>query len=63
MMSLEELRKVEPKFKDLPDEELTLIRQFLYALGELVFDRWLAQRNGSKNPRIDRGRNNDTMTK
>ena len=44
MFSIEQLRKEDPKLKNLSDEEITEVRDKLYALGDLMFDCWLAKR-------------------
>ncbi len=51
MISFEELRKIEPALEKVSDEELTIIRNLLYAQGQLAFECWLEEQTGSKNPR------------
>ena len=54
MISFEELRKIEPALQKVSDEELTIIRNLLYAHGQLAFECWLEDQSGSKNPlRVD----------
>ena len=48
MLSLEKLRKIDPK-THLSDEEVLEIRDSLYDLGNIVFDDWL-ENGGSKYP-------------
>ena len=50
MISLDECRKIQPELADLPDEEVSKIRELLYGLGQLVFETWHEKENGSKNP-------------
>lgn len=45
MLTLEQLRKIDPDLKDCPDEELIKIRSALYELGNFAFDTWLVERN------------------
>lgn len=57
MISLEKLREIEPALEKVSDEELIVIRNLLYAQGQLAFEMWLeGQRgqSGSKYPvRVD----------
>jgi len=41
MLSIDELKKIEPALQDLSDEEITDIRARLYALAELALDCWV----------------------
>ena len=50
MISLDECRKIQPELADLPDEEVSKIRELLYGLGQLVFETWNEEKCGSKNP-------------
>jgi hypothetical protein len=54
MLSLQELKKIDPAFEDLSDPQLRRLRAKLYALGELAFDFWAdnnpARKSVSKNP-------------
>lgn len=51
MLSLEELRKIDPTLSDLSDAELIKVRNDLYKLGQIVFDDWASEdRSGSKFP-------------
>lgn len=47
MISLDRIRELEPTLKDAPDEYVAIIREQLYALGQLAFDTWTTK-NGSK---------------
>lgn len=51
MITLQYLRKIEPAFEKLSDEELNNLRTLLYSMGQLAFDCWIEQYSGSKNPR------------
>lgn len=50
MLSLGQLRKIDPNLAHLSDEEIIEIRDSLYDLGGLVFDDWLENGDGSKYP-------------
>ncbi|MDQ3089573.1 MAG: hypothetical protein M3Q24_00250 [bacterium] len=50
MISLESLREIEPALQKLSDHELVVVRNLLYAQGQLVFEMWLEKQGGSKNP-------------
>ena len=41
MLSLEKLRKIDPKLEKYSDEELTKIRALLYSLGDLAIESYL----------------------
>lgn len=47
MISLDRIRELEPTLKDAPDEYVAIIREQLYALGELALDMWTSKK-GSK---------------
>lgn len=49
MISLDQIRSLEPKLKDSSDEEVSIIREKLYELAQLTFDSWVDE-NGSKIP-------------
>ncbi len=40
MMSLDQCRKVDPSLNGLSDEELTVVRNALYELGNIAFKTW-----------------------
>ena len=44
MISLEEMRKIDPRLLEMPDEEVKKIRDYLYQLGNLAFDTWLEKK-------------------
>lgn len=50
MISLEELRCLEPALRGVSDEALLEIRSQLYALGELALDVWQREQSGSNYP-------------
>ena len=50
MISLDECRKIQPELADLPDEEVSKIRELMYGLGQLVFETWNEKKSDSKNP-------------
>jgi len=50
MLSLHQLRKIDPILKDLPDEEVLRMREQLYELGELIFEDWQRSRKCPKSP-------------
>lgn len=47
MITLDQIRKLEPTLKDASDEDVAVIREYLYGLGQLAFDTWTVK-NGSK---------------
>lgn len=50
MLTLEQLRKTEPAFEDMTDEEVETIVRELYSSAEFAFDVWWNDKKGSKNP-------------
>jgi hypothetical protein len=50
MLSIDQLKKLDPKLAHLSDDEILEIRNSLYDLGGLVFDDWLENGEGSKYP-------------
>lgn len=50
MLSVEELKKIDPDLAGLTDAELEEVRAELYAVGQLAFDVWWTEESGSKNP-------------
>ena len=58
MISLDQIRELEPKLKNSSDEEVAIIREKLYEMAQLVFDTW-KDSHGSKIPlglkEIDKG--------
>ena len=49
MISLDRIRELEPKLKDASDEEVAIIRDYLYGLGQLLYETW-EDEQGSKIP-------------
>lgn len=49
MISLNRIRELEPKLKDASDEEVALIREKIYEMAQLTFERWRDEK-GSKIP-------------
>ncbi len=47
MISLNQIRQLEPKLKDASDEEVALVREQLYGLANLAFEDYVS---GSKIP-------------
>ncbi len=50
MMSLEEMRKIEPALKKVTDQELEKARKLLYDLGRLSLECFMESKAGSKYP-------------
>ena len=50
MLSVEQLRKIDPELKHLSDDEVLQVCNTFYALGQIMYEDWEAQRGGSKNP-------------
>ena len=49
MISLDRMRELEPSLKNASDEEVAEIRERLYGLAQLAYERWIDE-NGSKIP-------------
>lgn len=62
MISLNELRKIDPRLEKIPDEELIKIRHSLYSLGQLALEAFIEQKTGSKLPLRVYGLQNDDVT-
>lgn len=60
MISIEECRKIDPRLETMTDEQVTKIRDMLYQLGQLAFDRWY-KKGGSKLQCGVVGHTNDDM--
>ena len=45
MMSLKRIREIEPKLRDLPDEQVALIRDRIYEMAQLAYDSYREQRD------------------
>jgi hypothetical protein len=50
MLSIAQLRKIDPALAHLSDEEIEEIRDTFYDLGQLIFDDWLENGPVSKYP-------------
>jgi hypothetical protein len=50
MVSIAQLRKIDPNLAHLSDEEISEIRDELHDLGQLIFDDWLVNSPVSKSP-------------
>jgi hypothetical protein len=50
MLSIEECRKLIPHHEQYSDEQIIKINNDLRALAGIIFDKWLAERNGKKLP-------------
>ncbi len=61
MISIEELRKIDPRFCEVTDEELIKIRHSLYILGQLALESFIESKTGSKNPLRVYGLENEDM--
>lgn len=47
MLTLEHLRKIDPRLELLSDEQLEGVRAKLYDLGQLAFETWISERSVS----------------
>jgi len=47
-LSIEKLREVDPKLRDLPDAEVEKIRDEMDKLADFLFDLWLKKKNKNK---------------
>jgi hypothetical protein len=45
MLSLKQLRDLEPSLRDLPDDEVAIIREQIYAMAQLAYDSYKEQRD------------------
>lgn len=48
MISLEEMRGLEPALKNAPDKDVEVIRNLLYAHAQLALECFIEEKNGSK---------------
>jgi hypothetical protein len=48
MLSIEQLREVQPNLKNWPDDEVEKLRDNLDVLADIIFDQWLEKRNKEK---------------
>ena len=60
MLSIDELKKIDPALQDLSDEEITDIKARLYALAEFALDCW-ADQVREKSPSIASDTNRGTL--
>ncbi len=49
MLTLDQIRKLDPSLADVPDEELLMIRDGLYGVANIALDAW-QEKGGSKIP-------------
>jgi hypothetical protein len=49
MLTLKQLKKIDPSLSHITDEDLEAIRSSFYNLGELMFEDWRDQKLSSKN--------------
>lgn len=49
MISLEQCRTIDPRLKELSDEEVIRIRENLYEGAQLALESWAKNNSGSKN--------------
>ncbi len=50
MITIEELKKLEPELADKSDKEVTVIRNLLYQAANLALENFFEDKSGSKNP-------------
>lgn len=62
MISLTDLRKIDPRLIEVSDEELIKIRHSLYSLGQLALEDFIEEKTGSKLPLRVYGLENDDVT-
>ena len=60
MLSIDQLKKIDPALQDLSDEEITDIRARLYGLAELALDCW-ADQVREKSPSVATDASRDTL--
>ena len=61
MISLQELRKIDPALQKYSDEELLKIRALLYSAGQLAIESYVANISGSKYPAGDKHKIDDLV--
>ena len=49
MISLDRIRELEPSLKNASEEDVAMIREQLYGLGQLLYETW-QEEHGSKIP-------------
>lgn len=62
MISLNDLRKIDPRLAKIPDKELIKIRASLYSLGQLALEAFMKKKTGAKYPIRVYGLNPEDMT-
>ena len=50
MLTPDQCRRIDPSLDSLSDEEIGVVLDRLYLLGELAHDFWVAENSSSKNP-------------
>ncbi len=50
MLSYKQCRRIDPRLKDLTDEEIREVLSRLYDIAELAMNDWFKKKGGSKNP-------------
>lgn len=50
MLTLDQIKSVDERLREMPDDELEKVRQVLYDLGRLALENWLSTKNVSKIP-------------
>ena len=60
MLTINELKEIDPSLQDLSEEEITDIRAKLYALAELTLDCW-ADHVREKKPSVASDTSRDTL--
>ena len=50
MITIEELKKLEPELVDKSDEEVTIIRNLLYQAANIALENFIEDKSGSKYP-------------
>ncbi len=48
MISIEQMREIEPTLKNAPDEDVEVIRNLIYTHAQLALDCFIEEKNGSK---------------
>ena len=61
MISLKEMRDIDPRFNEVTDEELYKIRYSYYSLVQLALESYIEKKTGSKHPIRVAGLNNEDM--
>lgn len=50
MIQIEQARKIEPALEKLSDGQILDILNDMYGLSQLAYEKWMMNKNGSKNP-------------